>query len=522
MDSDKALEYSRRAGERALENLAPDEAVRWFSQALELQSQQQDPDRAERCDILIGLGEAQKQTGDSDFRQTLLDASALAEELGDGDRLARAAMTNNRGFMSAAGITDEDVISKLESAIKLAGESQLERRATLLSLLSLELIWAGDLERRLGLAEQALELARESGDERSVAFVLWRRFNPTALPETLEQRTADMAEMREIADRLGDPYLRFFAALYSSTEAFERGDRALLDSEVDTLREIADELGQPVPRWSARWIEAVKALLAGHLERAEELVEEAAQVGATAASRMRSPSTRGSCNRSAGPRTARTSWRTSSSRGSRTTPTSRPIGRSSPGPTATWTEPTTRGRSSTRSRPAASRRYRRRCCGCPRWSSGPRSPRRLATSRPPPSCTSCSSPGLTSSPACRSPPGCRRPTTSGSWPPPLDGTRRRMRHFARALELEEGLDAPLFAAATRLAWGHALLEKDAADGDGQARELLEGALAAGRELGITRVERRAEALLAGATRSGWKASTAADPAPRRGRALRAP
>ena len=236
-------------------------------------------DPAERCDILIGLGEAQKQTGDSDFRQTLLDASALAEELGDGDRLARAAMTNNRGFMSAAGITDEDVISKLESAIELAGESQLERRATLLSLLSLELIWAGDLERRLELAEQALELARESGDERSVAFVLWRRFNPTALPETLDQRTADMAEMREIADRLGDPYLRFFAALYSSTEAFERGDRALLDSEVGTLREIADELGQPVPRWSARWIEAVKALLAGHLDRAEELVEEAAQVG---------------------------------------------------------------------------------------------------------------------------------------------------------------------------------------------------------------------------------------------------
>ena len=144
VDSDKALEYSRRAGERALENLAPDEAARWFGQALELQSQQQDPDRAERCDILIGLGEAQKQTGDSDFRQTLLDASALAEELGDGDRLARAAMTNNRGFMSAAGITDEDVISKLESAIRLAGESQLERRATLLSLLSLELIWAGE------------------------------------------------------------------------------------------------------------------------------------------------------------------------------------------------------------------------------------------------------------------------------------------------------------------------------------------------------------------------------------------
>ena len=502
VDSDKALEYSRRAGERALENLAPDEAVRWFSQALELQSQQQDPDRAERCDILIGLGEAQKQTGDSDFRQTLLDASALAEELGDGDRLASAAMTNNRGFMSAAGITDEDVISKLESALKLAGESQLERRATLLSLLSLELIWAGDPERRLGLAEQALELARESGDERSVAFVLWRRFNPTALPETLDQRTADMAEMREIADRLGDPYLRFFAALYSSTEAFERGDRALLDSEVDTLREIADELGQPVPRWSARWIEAVKALLAGHLDRAEELVEEAAQVGSDSGQpdaltfytgqlqQVRWAQDRGDelveifeqgveDNPDLSPYRALLAWtycdvdRTDDAR-ALLDPVAAGGFEEIPkemlwlSTMVQWAEVAT----ATGHLEAAAKLYEL----LEPWSD--QFP-----------CMSIT----TWMPAAH---------YLGLLAATLGRHEEADAHFARALELEEGLDAPLFAAATRLAWGHALLKKDAADGDGRARELLERALADGRELGITRVERRAEALLAGATRSG--------------------
>ncbi len=280
VDASKALDYSRRAGQRALEELAPDEAMRWFRQALELHGHLAEPDPGTRCDLLIGLGEAQRQVGDRDFRETLLEASEIARALSDGDRLAQAAVANNRGFMSSAGLTDEEVIAALEAALELTGEGDLDRRATLISLLALELIWAGDLERRRQLAKEAEQLARKSGSERTLAWVLWRRFNPIAVPETLSQRAADMGELRRIADQLGDPYLRFFAALYSSTQAFETGDRALLEGELTRLNEIAEELGQPVPRWSARWIAAVQAFLAGHLDEAEMHAEEAAQVAA--------------------------------------------------------------------------------------------------------------------------------------------------------------------------------------------------------------------------------------------------
>ena len=63
VDLPKAISYARLAGERALEDLGPDEALRWFQQALELQGQQSEVDPAERCDILIGLGEAERQAG---------------------------------------------------------------------------------------------------------------------------------------------------------------------------------------------------------------------------------------------------------------------------------------------------------------------------------------------------------------------------------------------------------------------------------------------------------------------------
>ena len=38
-DTAKAIHYARRAAERALEQLAPDEAARWYRQALELHDQ---------------------------------------------------------------------------------------------------------------------------------------------------------------------------------------------------------------------------------------------------------------------------------------------------------------------------------------------------------------------------------------------------------------------------------------------------------------------------------------------------
>ena len=97
-DTAKAMHYARRAAERALAQLAPDEAVRWYRQALELYDQAPSGERSERCELLIGLGEAQRQIGNPAFRQTLLDAAQLAQQLSDTDRLCRAVLANSRGF----------------------------------------------------------------------------------------------------------------------------------------------------------------------------------------------------------------------------------------------------------------------------------------------------------------------------------------------------------------------------------------------------------------------------------------
>ena len=77
-----------------------------------------DPDPAVRCDLMICLGDAQRQAGMPEFRETLLGAAALADELGDTDKMARAALANSRGFASAFGTVDTERVDALERAIE--------------------------------------------------------------------------------------------------------------------------------------------------------------------------------------------------------------------------------------------------------------------------------------------------------------------------------------------------------------------------------------------------------------------
>ena len=102
-DTDKAVSYAQRAGDAALAALAPDEAVRYFSQALDLANQMRNVDAGIRLDLLIGLGTSQRQAGIAEFRETLLEAARSAQHVGDTERLVTAAWrTTEAGSVRSA------------------------------------------------------------------------------------------------------------------------------------------------------------------------------------------------------------------------------------------------------------------------------------------------------------------------------------------------------------------------------------------------------------------------------------
>ena len=160
----KALDYSRQAADAALRALAPGDALRYYTQALDLYARGDDPDPVVGMDLAIGFGTAQRQTGDPAFRDTLIDAARQAAAAGDTDRLVAAALANDRGFYSAVGTTDVDKVEILERAADLTSTDTSERALVLATLCS-ELAHGSPLERRSALADEAIAIAESLGDD---------------------------------------------------------------------------------------------------------------------------------------------------------------------------------------------------------------------------------------------------------------------------------------------------------------------------------------------------------------------
>jgi class 3 adenylate cyclase/tetratricopeptide (TPR) repeat protein len=280
-DTAKAMHYARRAAERALEQLAPDEAARWYRQALELYDQAPGGDRSERCELLVGLGEAQRQTGNPDYRPTLLDAAQLAQELGDTDRLCRAVLANSRGYFSQVAAVDSQRVQALEATAGALADDD-PRRAQVLALLAGELHFAGEPGRCRALAAEAIEIARAGGDPAALAHTLANVIRAIWVPDTLQERQRLADELVELAQRLDDPWLRFSAAARRMMVGFQAGDRSRVESGLATMRTLAASVPEP---WIASMrcqLEFCWALVEGDLQASERWAIQTYEVGTAA------------------------------------------------------------------------------------------------------------------------------------------------------------------------------------------------------------------------------------------------
>jgi class 3 adenylate cyclase/tetratricopeptide (TPR) repeat protein len=281
-DGAKGVEYASRAADEAVERLAHDQAVFFYQQALDLLdalAPTSEPRVAQRCELLIRLGDAQRRAGDPAYRPTLLQAAQLAQDLNDTGRLVHAALANDRGWISAQGAVDVERVAVLEAALASVDPADSAQRARLLARLAAEITFSGDRERLRALADQALQMARRVGEAATLAHVLNTHFPTVQAPDTLTERLANTAEHLLLAEQLGDPLIRFHAALNRAVACLEAGDIAAVDQYLDSGARLADELGQPPLRWQVTFRRSVRALVAGRLDEAERLATEAFQLG---------------------------------------------------------------------------------------------------------------------------------------------------------------------------------------------------------------------------------------------------
>ena len=264
-DTTPAVEYARRAGDRALAQLANNEAANYYASGLDLLdaggADRSDP---RRVDLLIGRGEAQRRTPDPAYRDTLLDAARLARELGDAQALARAALANTLGHMWTGVLqVDEDRVEMLEAAIAAIGEDDRRVRARLLATLGLELAWQPDHRRRLGLSEEALRISRSLDDPETLAHVLLARDYTITAPENATERLANTTELLSIAERLGDPVVASRALGLRFKAAMELADVDEAERSVAKNDSLVADMGQPMLTWAVKHHQATLAELHG-------------------------------------------------------------------------------------------------------------------------------------------------------------------------------------------------------------------------------------------------------------------
>ena len=277
-DLDKAVRYAKLAGDEAMDQLAHDRALDYYRQALELL--EDEPRREEsRCALLVSLGDAQRRSGDPEYRQTLLDAAALAQRLGSSDLLTQAALLNGRGLWSVAGEVDEERLQVLQAALDAVGDEDSADRARLLARCAIELMFSQDDERRHALADEAVAVARRVGDPLALDDVLTSAIPTNSVPWRMEVTLAYADELIELTASIDDPQRRALANLWSFVAHLNTGDVETADRHFAEAQRLDRELGQPTLRWLITVWTTFRRLMDGRLDDAERLATEALELG---------------------------------------------------------------------------------------------------------------------------------------------------------------------------------------------------------------------------------------------------
>jgi class 3 adenylate cyclase/tetratricopeptide (TPR) repeat protein len=276
---EKAIHYAQQAGHAALSALAPDEAVRYFSQALSLREQLPERNARLGVDLLISLGTAQRQAGLAEFRETLLRAAGQAQDLHDTSRLVGSALANNRGLSTALGQIDPEKVAVLESAMAAMPTTDSRDRALVVATLCNELTFGTEFARRRELADEARAMADRLGEPDTIVRVANLVTLPLRVPETLDELLALTGDALELARELGDPSLLFFTTTWRLDSLLHAGRMSEADACLNLIGSLSEQLGQPILRWLTRWMSAGRAMVDGNHAEAERLATEALQMG---------------------------------------------------------------------------------------------------------------------------------------------------------------------------------------------------------------------------------------------------
>jgi len=281
----KAVDYAVRAGERAAQQLAYEDAATYFEKALDALALCP-ADHFRRCEIELALAGVRSSAGEARTRASFQRVAALARSLVAADRkraarlLAEAAIgMAERGIGLPQPLPDPEVRQLLGDALERLGGDDKRLTARLLALLSMERALDGGDDQCVALGARAIELAEGVGDPVVLSlalsahhFVLWRRHR-------LDDCLKIASRIVDLAERSGDRRLDIHGRGWRMVDWMTLGDTNLFAQEIDKLARAAAPLKQPRYEWIVANYRAMYALWKGAWVEAEELATQALTLG---------------------------------------------------------------------------------------------------------------------------------------------------------------------------------------------------------------------------------------------------
>ena len=272
------------AGTAALKQLAWEDAAGHFELAAAAAPPGPDHDEL-RAEAMLGLGDARLRAGAAEAAGEAFEAAAeVARNRGWPDLLARAALGFGAGFGGfEVHMLNQRQIELLEQAAAVSPPAS-PLRPWVLARLSVALSFVGSEQRRLSLADEAVVLARHSGDRAARAAALASRCDAVSGPDHVTERLGAASEIVSLARQAADRPLELLGRRLRVIALSEFGSMADVDEEIAAFERVADLHGDPLYRWYVPLWRGMRALSRGELADAENYAGEAFEVGSGAGS----------------------------------------------------------------------------------------------------------------------------------------------------------------------------------------------------------------------------------------------
>ncbi|MDQ6798604.1 MAG: ATP-binding protein [Actinomycetota bacterium] len=283
IDPGTAVREAEQAGDSASAELAWEDAAGHYRQALDALTATDGPYADDRRRLLLAAGRALLSAGDAEGgRSAYEEAADLARRRGRPDDLARAALGLS-ATLDAFDPRPPDPAARplIEEALADLGSRHPELRARLGARLSMALGTAVPPEptRRQELSDEAVALARSVGDGPALVAALISRCDAATGPVDRQARLDDADEILRLTGRSGDLERELVGRRLRVIALLEGGDIDAVDAEIAAFAAVTERLGQPRLSWIVALWQAMRALLQGRFAECERRNSEAATLG---------------------------------------------------------------------------------------------------------------------------------------------------------------------------------------------------------------------------------------------------